>query len=121
VVVATRRGIGSRNRGLSCVRHGLFGRHRAWGCVCAVGGRAAAQAFGECGSGLLRLWARMGVGGADKQTAWATAGKLTARRKPASSSKVRICSRWVPGQVVSVWKVGDLQVFLGGWATMEKS
>jgi hypothetical protein len=57
VVVATRRGIGSRNRVLTdCVRHGLFGRLRAWGCVCAVGGRAAAQALenvevGSCAFG----------------------------------------------------------------------
>ena len=57
------------------------------GCVCSVGRRAAERALEKLGSGrgglVLRLWARMRFGGADEQTARATAGKLTARKEPA--------------------------------------
>ena len=48
-----------------------------------------------CGA-VLRLWARMRTGGGGRMTAPTTAGKLTARNKPACSSRWDLTSAGVP-------------------------
>ena len=68
-----------------------------------------------CGA-VLRLWARMRTGGGGRKTAPTTAGKLTARNKPACSSRWDLTSASVPVRWPAEREFGDWQVF---WENVE--